>query len=687
MMKSFFNSMLAKVHFLKFHSLLSNTPIMYKIMLTVVIAVLIPMIASTYISGRMVSGKIEEAEKARLFNTLDSSTFYIEDYSKKARDNASILSNTAELRLYCTNGNNIAASQFLVQLASEIGMDFAMVADKDKRLLTRTDHPLESGIDLSEDHMIKSGFAGFKNVNMYPSAAGIVIQSVSPIKSSTAATGVQTIGAIITQYNIDRRFVKSIKKISGAEITLYSDSSIISTFASEKEPDNILEEELRISSGIQQKLLITKEKQIEKKIIGGELYYVGYNPILNSRSEMIGVLSIAIPQAEAAVAKRKVQQYIFMVGLAGIIFAILFAVLMSRSIANPIKRLVLDTKVIAGGNLNYKTSINGKDEVGQLAAGFNEMANSLRKLVDQVLRTVAATGSSTETLDSFINGVNEISVEVESISERVKHGSQTQYEYIGQTNGEMEYVSIEAAEISSRTMEITRQANAARQVVEKESGSLRELSYNMDITKAAIMNMTDRIGDFKLNLQQIRMMVEIVTSIAAQTKLLSLNAAIEAARAGEAGKGFGVVAEEIRKLSDESSNSIVAVKEIIKSLFEEMDVTKIVAENSAFDFERCIGLSKGIEKSFAEIVETFNIIDTSICDISTKADMQATNIDKVSNIMKEVGVIAQRAQEQSELMHEGAASQSRLLGALIDELDKLKCDIEETHLVAMNFQL
>ena len=79
------------------------------------------------------------------------------------------------------------------------------------KLLTRTDKPLQSGEDLSQDYMMKSGFAGFKNINKYPSEAGIVIQSVSPIKSSTAATGVQTIGAIVTQYNIDRRFTEHIK--------------------------------------------------------------------------------------------------------------------------------------------------------------------------------------------------------------------------------------------------------------------------------------------------------------------------------------------------------------------------------------------------------------------------------------------------------------------------------------------
>ncbi|HWR60555.1 MAG TPA: methyl-accepting chemotaxis protein [Clostridia bacterium] len=677
-----------KAPFTKWHFTLSDISIRDKIIATVVIAVLIPMAVSTYISGSMVAGRIEESEKERLFDTLDSSISYIEDYRKKARDNASILSNAAELRLYCTNGNNIGASQFLVQLASEIGMDFAMVADKDKRLLTRTDQPLKAGDDLSEDYMIKSGFAGFKNVNIYPSAAGIAIQAVSPVKSSTAATGVQTVGAIVTQYNIDRRFVENIKKTNGTEATIYVNDIIISTLAEEKAPDKgSIEKELGISSAMKEKLLDPKTRQIEKRNIGGRLYYVAYKPVLNSRSESVGILSIAVPQDEAALAKRKVQLYIFMIGLAGIVFAVLFAVFTSKSIAKPINRLVLDTKVIAEGNLRYKSGISGKDEIGQLAEEFNEMADSLRKLVNQVLQTVAAASGSSEALNSFIKDVNEITVEVEAISEKVKQGSQEQYEYLGQTRSEMDHVSAGAAEISGRTLEIAGQANTARQVVEKEAGSLRDLSDNMDITKATIMNMTGRIGDFKLNLQQIGKAAEIVTSIAARTKLLALNAAIEAARAGDAGRGFGVVAQEIRKLSDESGNSIVTVKEIIKALFAEMDATIDVVRNSADNFEQCIAISKGAERSFEEIVVTFKEIDGSISDISAKADMQALNINKVSSLISDVESIAQRAQEQSELMHEGAISQSSFLGELIRELERLKDDIEKTNSVVMNFKV
>lgn len=667
---------------------LSDLSIRSKIIAIVLMAILIPMGMSTYISGRTVSEKIENAANERLSGILDSLTFYIDDYQKKAKDNASILSNASELRQYCIDGNNLGASQFLVRLSSEIGLDFAMVADKDKKLLTKTDQPLKSGEDLSGEYMIKSGFAGFKNINTYSSPKGIVIQSVSPINSSTAATGVKTIGAIVTQYNIDKRFVENMKKINGVETTLYVQDSIISTMIGESNTDSkSLKAELQISDNVKSRLLSSKEKQIERKKIGGMFYSIGYKPVLNNKSEIVGIISIAMLQDEIVSAKRNVQNYIFIVGLAGILFAVLFTFLTSKSIVNPISRLVRDTKVIAEGNLVYKSKIQGRDEVGQLADEFNAMADSLRKLIMQVLHNVDTTTATSQALTKCIKDVSGISQEVEAISEVIKEGSQEQYKYLSQTKTEIADISVSAAEISGQNEEIVKRTTMARQVVEKEAISLKELSSNMEFTRETILHMTNKISDFKLNLQQVRKAVEIITSLAAQTKLLALNAAIEAARAGDIGKGFGVVADEIGKLSDESNNSITVINGIIKALFIEMEATIKVVGESANNFELCSTIANTTEKSFGEIVHMINEVNDMISDISGKVGMQALKTDRISNIINDVSMISQRSSDQSGLMHEGALKQSGYLVELLQGLEKLTNNIEETQLVAKRFSV
>jgi len=160
--------------------------------------------------------------------------------------------------------------------------------------------------------------------------------------------------------------------MNGMETALYVGDSIISTLVDEKDPNlSEIKSELRISSDMQDRLAKSKEQQIETKKIEGKLYSVAYKPICNNKSEIVGILSIAMPQDEIVTAKKNVQIYIFMIGLAGILFAILFTALTSKSIVNPIRKLVSDTKVIAEGNLIYKSDINGKDEVGRLASEFN----------------------------------------------------------------------------------------------------------------------------------------------------------------------------------------------------------------------------------------------------------------------------------------------------------------------------
>jgi|GEM_PF-1869754 len=666
----------------------SDVSISNKIMATVIIAVMIPMGISTYVSGKLVTDRIEAAEKSRLFAALDSSTLQIEDYKKKARDNASILSKAAELRQYCMDSNNVGASQFLVPLASEIGLDYIMVADRNKKLLARTDKPLISGEDLSEDYMIKSGFAGYKNINILPSESGLVIQSVSPVKSSNAATGVHTIGAIVTRYNIDRRFVENIKEVNGTETTLYVGDDLISTFIDEKDTDpDKAKAELKITDNIKSKLYDSKEKQIDKREIAGRLYYMVYKPITNNRSEIVGIISIAILQEEVVRAKRNVQMNIFMIGIGGILFAAIFAVYTSKSIASPVKRLVRDAKVIAEGNLVYRSGINSNDEVGQLATAFDMMANSLRELIARVLNTVDTVGSSSKTLNCIIKDVNGISQEVEAISEGIKQGSQKQHEYLNQTKAEIDNISELAAKISSRTAEIVNHTETTRQVVLMEAGSLKELSDNMDCTKVTMLTMTSRITDFKLNLQQIRKAVEIITAIAAQTKLLALNAAIEAARAGDAGSGFGVVAQEIRKLSDESNASIRIINGIMNSLFIDMDKTIDVVKISADNFEQCINISNSVEKSFGTIVHTFGEINSGISDISASVGMQAMNISGVSGMIVDVGEIAQDSQVQSELMYAGAIKQSRYLTDVAEELDRLIGNIGSTRVAVERFSV
>lgn len=158
--------------------LLKNVSIKNKIISIVIVSVLIPMALSTYVSGKIVAQSIEKEFQAKVSNIMDYASNRFIDYQKKALNNASILSNVTELRQYAAESNNVKIVQ--------------------------------------------------------PSEKGILIQGVSPVKSDVSATGVRTVGVIVTQYNIDERFIKDIKQLYNVEATLYIKDQILSTLKSDK---------------------------------------------------------------------------------------------------------------------------------------------------------------------------------------------------------------------------------------------------------------------------------------------------------------------------------------------------------------------------------------------------------------------------------------------------------------------
>lgn len=280
------------------------------------------------------------------------------------------------------------------------------------------------------------------------------------------------------------------------------------------------------------------------------------------------------------------------------------------------------------------SSIKSNDEIGQLSTEFNNMAASLKNLVKQIINTVSTTASSSAMLSQYIDEVRNISESIEIISEDIKSCSKEQSSYLEEAKKELDDVLHSAVDISDQTAEILDYTNKARDIVEQEASTLRELNENMNFTKDIILNMKARIDSFERNLKQIKGATDLITSIAKRTKLLALNAVIEAARAGDADRGFGVVAAEIRQLSDESQNSVKSIEAVVQDLFLEMKATSGVTEKSVNQFELSNDIVIKTESSFVKIVENINKINNMIDEISRKSKLQALNTDRISAIHK-----------------------------------------------------
>ena len=238
--------------------------------------------------------------------------------------------------------------------------------------------------------------------------------------------------------------------------------------------------------------------------------------------------------------------------------------------------------------------------------------------------------------------------------------------------------------VTENTRDMTRMADEAINAVEQGTVIVRELSEKSDATVALTEVLVGDIDEVSRNSEEIKKVVDIISSIAEQTNLLSLNASIEAARAGEAGRGFAVVAQEIRELADQSKVSGGKIRSIVENIGVTADKTTVSAKEAeeminsqaqalsetveVFDrIRNCVG---GLVEDIRTVTEHLGQISVeeenvqnAIRNISLVSEQVAASAGEVSGTLKEQVSIIEKLKEEAEVLRGDAEE----LGSSIDK--------------------
>ena len=419
------------------------------------------------------------------------------------------------------------------------------------------------------------------------------------------------------------------------------------------------------------------ENAVVEYKFNGTVKYAAYYIMSNN-----DIVVVSADEDDALSGINRITQLATSVLVGIVIIMCIVAYVIGKWIAKPLVKLSSAVEEIAEGNLSvsFDGIKDSNDEIGLIKTRMQHMTAMLSDIVEKIrVASDHMTTSSTEldeTSEQTLSANGEISRAVQDVAE----GSTNMATSILDINDNLGTMSSETQVIDSSVHEIKQQAAIVQESSQLMSEKMRNMQQSSARMDAGIATISDRIQKVNEVVDRVSQIVSVIEDISGQTNLLSLNASIEAARAGDAGRGFAVVAEEIRVLSDNTSEQLENIKNIISELISECNECVKASENIVEDnvtqkeeigyvlsefgtLDEQIGLTVDKAEEIKQLVETMvelngnittssgGLTDVSSANAAATEEMTA-NIEELNAMMHGVADMAGQMHAQSEELNQ-----------------------------------
>lgn len=553
------------------------------------------------------------------------------------------------------------------RLQREHQVDVFEFGKENGEVFFRGHNPTKFGDDKSDMKAIQSALQGQSSSGFEFGASGLAVRAFVPIVFDN-----QIIGSL--QTGLSSQVLEEIAtSIKGIELNIVNMDSEIIVSSNHNNISLSLDDETVIKEVISGKEVLKESSEYS------DLFIPIYDP---SNSEVIGALNIKQDVKVLNSIHKEFITYLLVIGISTLLFVVAFSLLLSRSFSRPLQKMTIIMDELSNGKLNNEIDgIGRKDEFGRLAKAVVHTQNNLRTMINQIRDlSVIVKRQSSEMKRSF-EEVNLGSEQVAGTMQELSSGAEVQANDTSTMSEKMGVFMKTVLDANKKGELLFSTTNDVKRMTKQGNDMLSNSSLQMKKINETVKKIATKVEGLDRQAQEVSKLVKLIHEIAEQTNLLALNAAIEAARAGEHGKGFAVVAEEVRKLADQVSQSVIMITEIVHNIqsessdaVESLTSSYSEVEEGTQQISRTSQTFEEIEQAVLEMVANIQLISASLTNITDDSIHMNSAIDNIAAVSQQsaAGI------EQTSATIQQITSSIKMIADNAEDLSTLANELDET---------
>lgn len=507
---------------------------------------------------------------------------------------------------------------------------------------------------LTQQTMTGNKLTGMYKDNLEP------IQAASLLKSNA-----QYVQTALVELMVNRDTTRNKELLEELEARLEMNQEIREAYKSSGQEEQEVFDSIK---EVVERFQVSKEKTLElalknKNTEAYEVYVQETGPLLNELDQLYTkLIEINGKYAKEAndenqISNRNSSIVMISIIVLSIILFVATSWIISRSIYGPLKQTEYLMQKAKNGDLTVYSDYHSKDEIGSLSKSFNEMITQIKSLIMMVRESSDQVAASSEQLMASAEETNKAAEQIAEASSIMAANGEASVKGTEVVSISTQQMAIGITNIADSITQVSNHSNVTTEESEKGNIALKKTIDQMGSINETVQTSSSIIKDLGDRSSEIEKILAVISGISEQTNLLALNAAIEAARAGEHGKGFAVVADEVRKLAEESRRSAEQITHLIHDIQSSTANAVVSMDKCTTEVQTGLVLINDTGKSFEKILHSASDVSRQSVEVSAAVKQLSSSVEQVAMGIFDISMKTEESSSGSQTVAAGAEEQ------------------------------